>query len=291
MTAPARTARAGPLRRKAPPAIHQQNGAHSSTISSPRNYNGSAAPATPRGSATDEAPFCWQNKRVLRLITETFAESNQAASARSVYLAMTEIASDLQAETFIAGIADIARRAGVSYKTVDRLLGGLVALGVIAVRRRATAAGSGRIKAPSEYTLLSIGLSNSSSIRLSDLSSIGHGGKHTSMTDILEESGRILEESVEEPRAASAAASAARFILPDGLVLSSDERSVIEFYNQTLPPLGWLPVTRVTDELRKALSAALSAAEWHELIAEMADAPRHEWPTSRTLVRLRWDTY
>ncbi len=182
----------------APPKTESSRGRElsrkrSTDLSTCDSYNDSKSPAseqTPRNIKQDR-PWCWQNKPVMKLITTTFAESNQAASARSVYVAMAEIASDMRAVTFIASKAQIAHRAGVSYKTVDRLLGGLEAIGVIAVSRRDTAACSGRIKAPSEYTLLSIGLS--------DASSIGHGGKHSSTTDNKEKNlRRNLEDDVEE---------------------------------------------------------------------------------------------
>jgi hypothetical protein len=101
-----------------------------------------------------EAAFCWQHKKVLTLIMETFSESDQAASALAVYVAMTKLASDFGSETFTATKALIAHTAGVSVSTVQRLLKGFEQLGVVKIERRAIA---GAFKAPNTYTLLAIG--------------------------------------------------------------------------------------------------------------------------------------
>jgi hypothetical protein len=135
-------------------------------------------------------PFCWQDKATLKLITETFAESNQAVSARSLYLALSELASDEQSETFKARKALIAHRAGLSVKTVERLLHGFEQLGLVKVDRGLAKAGSGSIKSPNTYTLLAM--------RHGDATSMRHGGKHASKSDKVEESGRISEESKQE---------------------------------------------------------------------------------------------
>jgi hypothetical protein len=108
------------------------------------------------GSARNikEAAFCWQHKKVLTLITETFSESDQAASALAVYVAMTKLASDKGSATFTAAKSLIAHTAGVSVSTVQRLLKGFEQLGVVKIKRRAIA---GAFKAPNTYTLLAIG--------------------------------------------------------------------------------------------------------------------------------------
>src|SRR5436190_17599694 len=80
-----------------------------------------------------DAPFCWQHKPVLKMIAETFSESDQAASARSLYVALTELASDNGSETFTARKALIAHKGGLSYSTVQRLLKGLEQLGLVRI--------------------------------------------------------------------------------------------------------------------------------------------------------------
>src|SRR5882757_5164014 len=134
---------------------------------------------------TSDGPFCWQNKAVLRMITEEFAESNQAVSARSLYLALTEVASDEQSETFTASKALIAHKAGLSVKTAERILPGLEHLGFLKIDRGLVEATSGSIKSPNTYTLLSM--------RHGDVTSMRHEGKHASKSDKVEESGRISE--------------------------------------------------------------------------------------------------
>ncbi len=106
--------------RKKSAARLQRNGANESTSDS---YSAAGAPASPDTSRSINDPFCWQNKKVLTHITETFAESDRAASARSVYLALSEVASDEQSDTFQVSKALIAHKAGVSIKTVQRSLG------------------------------------------------------------------------------------------------------------------------------------------------------------------------
>ena len=69
-------------------------------------------------------PFCWLGKRRLRLLAEVFAEDKvgSLAAARSVYLALSEIASDRQSDTFTVATSYIAQRASVTSKTVRRVI-------------------------------------------------------------------------------------------------------------------------------------------------------------------------
>jgi hypothetical protein len=100
-----------------------------------------------------DAAFCWQHKKVLTFIRDTFSESDQAASALAVYVAMTKLGSDFGSETFTAAKALIAHTAGVSVSTVERLLKAFEQLGLVKIERRAIA---GAFKAPNTYTLLAI---------------------------------------------------------------------------------------------------------------------------------------
>ena len=72
-----------------------------------------------------------------------------------------------------------------------------------------------------------------------------------------------------------------------------DEREIVIHYNETLVPLGWMPVTKVTDELRKCFEAHYDVETFCELIEQTADAPE-TWPKhrrSRTIFRVGWDNY
>ena len=93
------------------------------------------------------------------MITETFSESDQAASARSLYVAMTQLASDNESDTFTATKALIAHKVGLSVSTVQRLLKGLAQLGVIHVEPGRI---NGLLKTANTYTLLPIGHGDSS---------------------------------------------------------------------------------------------------------------------------------
>jgi len=74
----------------------------------------------------DESPrrpaFCWQSKEALRRIREAFDQGNCVSSALSVYMALTELASNAGKDEFRAAQAQIGQMAGVSVRTViDRL--------------------------------------------------------------------------------------------------------------------------------------------------------------------------
>jgi len=97
-------------------------------------------------------PYCWLEKRKLRKIAEVFAEGRlgSLAAARSVILALSEIASDKQSDTFPASTSYIALRAGVTSKTVRRMVKTLKQLGFLHVRPRSR----NGLKIASEYTLI-----------------------------------------------------------------------------------------------------------------------------------------
>ena len=158
--------------RKKSAARWQRNGANESTSDS---YSAAGATASSETSRSIKDPFCWQNKKVLTHITETFAESDRAASARSVYVALSEVASDKRSDTFKVRKALIAYKAGVSIKTVERILKDLEKLGLVKIGRGFAEVGSATIKAPNTYTLLSM--------RHGDATSMRHEGKPNSKSD------------------------------------------------------------------------------------------------------------
>ena len=108
----------------------------------------------PRDITTASA-WCWQEKAALRKITEVFSESGSAASARSVYVALTEIASDNQAEHFQEKVALIAHKAGVSVRTAGGLLQSLEQIGLVKITRQKLS--GTKLDAPSIYRVLSLG--------------------------------------------------------------------------------------------------------------------------------------
>ena len=60
---------------------------------------------------------------------------NSASSARSLYLALTEIASDRQSDRYEASQPEIAIRAGLSVSTVRRILPVFGQLGLVKIKR------------------------------------------------------------------------------------------------------------------------------------------------------------
>jgi molybdenum-dependent DNA-binding transcriptional regulator ModE len=99
-----------------------------------------------------DAPWCWQHKGKLTMIADIFDATNDVNSARTIYVALTEFASDNGSETFTAPIAQIARRAGVSYRTACAILNRFESLKLIAVKRHVVEGTKER--APSTYTML-----------------------------------------------------------------------------------------------------------------------------------------
>jgi hypothetical protein len=94
-----------------------------------------------------QAPFCWQHKAALRLIRESFDADKAVSSALAVYLALTEIASDQESETFTTTHAWIALMSGLSPRTVQDRLNRLSEIGLLEVSTPA-------LKSPSKYKLL-----------------------------------------------------------------------------------------------------------------------------------------
>jgi hypothetical protein len=72
------------------------------------------------------------------------------AAARSVYLALSEIASDKQSDTFTVATSYIGQRAGVTSKTVRRVIKILKRLGFLKVQGRS----SNGLKSANQYTLV-----------------------------------------------------------------------------------------------------------------------------------------
>jgi hypothetical protein len=103
---------------------------------------------------TDHQPFCWQEKKALDKIRRSF--DGEISSALLTYVALTEIASDLKAETFPASASYIASKAGLTRKTVMRRVEPLEKCGLIAVKR--TKIPGSKQNATNQYTLLKVGV-------------------------------------------------------------------------------------------------------------------------------------
>jgi hypothetical protein len=155
----------------------------------------------------------------------------------------------------------IAHKAGVSVKTVERLLVGFEQLALIKIDRNDVA---GVFKAPNTYTLLPI--------RHCD-ASMRHHGQQASMTDKVEESGRILEKS-QKKHTHSAVFSA------NGL--TEDQKQIIAHFNETFVPHGFLPVEKITKATRAILERKDCTLErFDELLNDQA-----AWPHKRTFYKL-----
>jgi DNA-binding HxlR family transcriptional regulator len=106
-----------------------------------------------------KAPFCWQDKRVLRRIRE---QCQDAGSAISVYNALTEIDSDTGGKgVFTTTHGWIAKLSGTSDRTVRRRLDELEQAGIVKVT-------TPPLRAPCTYELLAFG---------NDGRTMGHNGR------------------------------------------------------------------------------------------------------------------
>ena len=90
-------------------------------------------------------------KQKLDMIGDVFENcGGSAAAARSIYLALTEIASDWHSNTFDASQSEIAHRARLSVSTVKRVLPTFRELGLIVIKRNFV----NNIEQPSTYTVI-----------------------------------------------------------------------------------------------------------------------------------------
>jgi hypothetical protein len=195
-----------------------------------------------------DAPWCWQQKHVLRMITDAFSESEQAASARSLYVALTELASDNGSETFTVTKALIAHKAGLSVSTVQRVLKGFEQLGVVHIEGQFAERNSGAIRAPNTYMLLALGHG--------DATTLGHG-RSGSNPDKVKESEKKKEKKetplTESPhhralRAANDASSVSNY--------DFEEQEKLQCFRQILSDQDpqWLPVNKYSDRVGDALA-------------------------------------
>ena len=153
----------------------------------------------------DEGPWCWLNKAMLRRVTEHFADSERGGSARSLYLPFCQIASDEQIVTFEARGKKLADTAGLSRRTASALLPELEQIGAINIERRCLP--GSKLKAPSIYTVLSIGNNCTSMSNASNGNSCLSIGKQCERGHLAENK-KNTEETSEESRKSSSTSSA-----------------------------------------------------------------------------------
>jgi hypothetical protein len=147
----------------------------------------------PRRQPSASGPWCWQQKKSLNLIMKRFSENGTACIGRSVYLALTELASDAHSASFIRSVAEIAHRACVSVRATGIALKQLEQIGLIQIDRRR--APEGFLKLPSRYTLTAIG-TQCSSMR-TRCASIRNDQQQISDADKKKESLRKKDKEVE----------------------------------------------------------------------------------------------
>jgi hypothetical protein len=91
----------------------------------------------------DDGPWLWVSKAALSQIRTVAGDrENVACLARSVYFAFCELASDCGFQNFSTSKGLIAFRAGLSARTVQRILPELVLAGVIEIQENANGPGT-----------------------------------------------------------------------------------------------------------------------------------------------------
>jgi hypothetical protein len=230
-----------------------------------------------------ESPFCWQSKRVLRFIRDSFDESNNVASALAVYVSLTENASDHQSETFDSRIRDIAARAGVSYRTANDVLHRFETLGIIAIRRNAI--GNTKQRAPSTYTLLALG---------NGCPTLGNSAVRALLPKEIEESPEELEKNMRTHSNRLETHLSAEWRSN----YSSDELRIIDLYNQICVPRGWRPINEYSHKLCDALEtfSDREIKDFEQMFRNAADE-RHAGDRTynrrrgNKLIRILWSNY
>ena len=92
-------------------------------------------------------PYCWQSKAARRIICEYFDGDTFGASCLGVYAALTEIASDEEAETFTTQQSYISQKSCLGLSTVKKALKELRSLGLVAYE-------TPRLRGPITFTLV-----------------------------------------------------------------------------------------------------------------------------------------
>ena len=225
------------------------------------------------------------------MIGDIFDATNDVRSARSVYLSLTEFASDAQSNTFSQSVANIARRAGVSYRTCFEVLKRFEALKILAVKRNRLAGTKER--SPSTYTLCN-GCTTLCNKAVAE--SIEKSKKKFSLHDLPRKDiiCRVRKRLGNTPNGARATARSSSFSSSEtkargnSLVrYTSEERAAIAEYHRVLVPLGFRPVNKFTQAVRDAIDCH-SEEEWRDVFRDVADTDPSEWPKRKTLVRLNW---
>jgi len=227
-----------------------------------------------------DGPFCWQSKPVLRLIRDHFDQTNNVTSAIAVYVTLTEIASDMQAESFDRRIGEIAARAGVSYRTAAKILTCFEKLSIIAITRNKISGTNEN--APSTYTLLMLG---------NGFPTFGNQSDSRSLP-------RSIEESLKQSSRKSHRKQRTHHSDEWRSWFSDKQLKIVDLYNGVCVPRGWRPVNTYSEELQNALEKFCDTdienfKHMFETAADERDAGDSVYNTGlgNKLIRILWQNY
>lgn len=237
-------------------------------------------------SSTPEPPYCWQNKEARRAIREHMNGHESTSAALSLYDALTEIASNEEAETFKAGQPYIGTLSGLSARTVRRIEPILEQVGVVAIERP-------RMRGHHTYTLLAQGqgvLSQGQGVPTlgqdRNLASCPPVEEQRITTEEHQNNSTALEQKAPKHRSDARH----RITVKDLMEMGYDEEQarLLDLYNQKLVPIGYLPVNQFSDEVLRVLES---------LVGDQTDDIEHAYdqgkpkPGQATFVRLFWNNY
>jgi hypothetical protein len=235
---------------------------------------------TPRGKPSNARPWQWQDKDIHRRILLLFDQSRNVSSALAIYMSLTHIASNEQSETFDATLDHIAEHAGSSGSTVKRVLKTFEAAGIVLVKPNY----ANGLQLPSTYTLLT----GEPAVVHSEPAAV-HGGINGPWTTSEESEEESKKNQKETP---TLQAKRVGVGIKGFEYVGEDGREIVEHYNATLVPLGWLPVTKISKQLEAALETRHDVSDVLRLINGAAAGDSDVYvPDRKTLVRLFWENY
>lgn len=143
--------------------------------------------------STQDGPFCWLNKDVLRLISEKCGDRSDKPHVIAVYLVLCWEASNQQTEAITISKRAIASLAGISYRKAADTLSFLASIGVIAIDGNHVAGAMER--APNTYSMLGILCPRLGT----ECSRLGMRAERAQFAEIIEESKKNNTRSTSAP--------------------------------------------------------------------------------------------
>lgn len=207
-----------------------------------------------------------------------------AQLALGVYNALTETASNNGGSEFTTLQGHLAFLAGVSVKSVQRVLPLLREIGVLDYA-------TPKLRGPITFRLLSVAAESRNDTSVSRYVATG---EETICSPTIEVTKNKRGEKAKEGKHATRTASSARHgsSIYGFEELSENAQQVVTLYNKCLPN-GWMRVTRITQQLSQALERALETGELESVLRTVRCVTVYpaglRIPKRKSLARLLFD--